>query len=312
MSERVTVIGGSASTGLAADVRERLGMPGVEYTCRRFPDGELQVELGQPVRGCDVFLIQSTSPPADAHLFELLLLADCCRRSGAARLTAVVPYFGYARQDRRADRRSLGARVAADVLSTAGFHRVMLIDPHTPALEGFFGVPIDHLSAVPLLARAVLPSIRPHSVVVAPDLGAVTLARAYADLLGLPMAFVLKTRVSGEHVQAQAVVGDVRSKFPLIVDDMLSTGGTLEAAVGALHTAGALDPASVCVTHGLFVGRAREVLRRLPLSHVIASDTVAVEPPAPPHLETISVAPLVATAITRELHESPADLRPPA
>ena len=243
------------------------------YDCRHFPDGEAQVDIHESVRGDDVYLLQSTSPPVEKHLMELLLLADACRRAGAARMTAVIPYFGYARQDRRIDRRSLGARVAANAISTAGLDRLMLIDAHTPAIEGFFDIPLDHLTAVPLLAATFAESIRENSVVVAPDLGAVKLARAYASQLDVPMAFVHKTRLNGEAVEAHAVIGDVRGRLPLIVDDMLSTGATIEAAVGALHAAGAVEPISVAVTHALLVGRAHEVLQRLPFARVVATDT---------------------------------------
>jgi len=210
------------------------------------------------------------------------------------------------------DRRSLGARVAADVIGTAAFDRLMLMDAHTAAIEGFFDTPIDHLTAVPLLARAAAPSMRDNSVVVAPDLGAVKLAREYARLLRAPLAFVHKTRLDGEAVEAHGVIGDVRGRAPLIVDDMLSTGGTIEAAIGALREAGAVEPMAAVVTHALVVGRAREVLGRLPLTRLIAGDTVAIEPPAVPHLEVTSVAPLIAKAIRRDHRgESLADLRVP-
>jgi ribose-phosphate pyrophosphokinase len=286
--------------------------PGL-YECRRFPDGETQIELHESVRGCDVYLLQSTSPPADQHVMELLFLADACRRAGAARLTGVIPYFGYARQDRRSARRSLGARVAASVLGTARFDRLMLIDAHTPAIEGFFDVPMDHLTAVPVLARALAPSVGERAVVVAPDLGAVKLARAYANQLHVPMAFVHKTRLNGESVEAHALIGDVAGRLPLIVDDMLSTGATIEAAVGVLRGAGATEPMTVAVTHALLVGRAREVLQRLPLAGIAATDTVAIEPPAQPRMDICSVASLVATAIRRNHHdESLVDLRAPA
>jgi ribose-phosphate pyrophosphokinase len=261
------------------------------------------------VRARDVFIIQATSPPVEQHLFELLLLADACRRGGAGRLTAVIPYFGYARQDRRTERRSLGGRVAADAIATARFNRLMLVDAHTPAIEGFFAAPIEHLSAIPLLARAAAPSIRDTSVVVAPDLGAVKRAREFARRLEVPMAFVHKTRLDGDAVEAHGVIGEVRGRAPLIVDDMLSTGATLEAAVAALEAAGAATPMSVAVTHALLVGRAREVLARLALTRLIASDTVAIERPAP-HLEITSLAPLLAAAIRREHRgESLSDLR---
>jgi ribose-phosphate pyrophosphokinase len=243
-------------------------------------------------------------------MMELLLLADACRRAGSARLTAVIPYFGYARQDRRSARRSLGARVAASVVGTARFDRLMLLDAHTPAIEGFFDVPLDHLTAVPVLARAVASSIGERSVIVAPDLGAVKLARAYANHLHVPMAFVHKTRLNGESVEAHAVIGDVRGRLPLIVDDMLSTGATIEAAVGLLRGAGATEPMTVAVTHALLVGRAREILEGLPLARIVATDTVATERSAPLQIEVCSVASLVATAIRRNHHdESLVDLR---
>jgi len=273
----------------------------------------MQVEIPAPLAGCDVFLLQSTSPPVERHLMEFLLLADACRRAGASRLTAVIPYLGYARQDRRVERRSLGARVMASVIATAGLDRLMLMDVHTSATEGFFDIPLEHLTAVPLLARAAAPSMRENSVVVAPDLGAVRRAREYARLLDLPMAFVHKTRLSGADVQAHGIVGDVRNRAPLIVDDMLSTGATVEAAIGALRAAGAVEPICVAVTHALLVGRARDVLRHLPIARLIVGDTVPIEPPAVRQLEVTSVAPLIATAIQRASRdESLSDLCVPA
>ncbi len=310
MNDRMTVFAGPASVRLGREVCESLRVAPAVYDCRRFPDGEIQVEIGESVRGCDTFLVQATSPPVEQHLMELLLLADACRRAGARRLTGVVPYFGYARQDRRTGRRSLGARVVADVLATAGFDRLLLIDAHTPAIEGFFDVPIDHLTAVPLLARAAAPSMADNSIVVAPDLGAVKRAREYARLLHTPMAVIHKTRLDGDEVEAHSVIGDVRGRLPLIVDDMLSTGGTIQAAVGALRAAGALEPMAVAVTHVLLVGTAREVLRTLPINRLIGCDSVAIEGPAEPYFEITSVAPLIATAVRRcHRGESLADLR---
>jgi ribose-phosphate pyrophosphokinase len=310
MEHSLTVFAGSASSQLGATVCNGLKVSPGLYECRRFPDGETQIEVDESVRGRDVYLLQSTSPPVDQHMMELLLLADACRRAGAARLTALIPYFGYARQDRRSGRRSLGARVAASVLGTGGFDRVMLIDAHTPAIEGFFEMPLDHLTAVPLLAGSVKRMIGEKTTVVAPDLGAVKLARAYANQLHVPMAFIHKTRLNGETVEAHTVIGDVRGRLPLIVDDMLSTGATIEAAVGVLRTAGAVEPMSVAVTHALLVGRAREILQRLPLANIVVTDSVSVEAPASSHLDICSVAPLLATAIQRNHRdESLADLR---
>lgn len=309
MTDRITVFTGPASTLLGAEVCEILRVAQGQYHCERFPDGEIQMEVLESVRGRQVYIIQSTSPPVEQRLMELLLLADACRRAGAARLTGVIPYFGYARQDKREARRSLGARVAADAVTTGGFDRLMLIDAHTPAIEGFFRTPIDHLTAIPLLARAAGPAIRENSIVVAPDLGAVKRAREFARRLQIPMAFVHKTRLDGDQVAAHEVIGEVRGRLPLVVDDMLTTGGTLKAAVEALRGAGAAEPVAVAVTHALLVGRARDILRELPLSRLIAADTVAIDAPAP-HLEITSIAPLVATAIRRDHRdESLSDLR---
>jgi ribose-phosphate pyrophosphokinase len=306
----MAVLAGPASVRLGTEVSELLQAQALAYDCQRFPDGEMQVDLRASVRGRDVYLLQSTSPPVDQHLIELLLLADACRRAGAARLTGVLPYFGYARQERRSDRRSLGARVAADIVATGGFDRLMLVDAHTPAIEGFFDVPIDHLTAVPLLAEAAQRHLGNAPVVVAPDLGAVKLAREYGRVLHAPMAFVHKTRVSGHEVEAHSVIGDVRQRTPLIVDDMLSTGGTVEAAIGALQQAGALEPITVVVTHALLVGTARQLLRRLPIAHLIVGNTVALDNTADLSVEVTSVAPLIATAIRRNHYdESLADLR---
>jgi ribose-phosphate pyrophosphokinase len=313
MEPALTIVAGSGSARLGAAVSELLGVRPVRHETRRFPDSELQVELAQSVRGHDVFLVQSTSPPVDHHLIELLMLADACRRAGAIRLTCVIPYFGYARQDRRAGRRSLGARVAADVIATAAFHRLVLIDAHTAAIEGFFSAPIEHLTAVPLLARAAAPFLSKHSVVVAPDLGAVKLAREYARLLQCPMAIVHKTRLDGEAVEATAVMGNVAGLSPLIIDDMLSTGGTIEAAIAVLRTAGAIDPMTVAVSHALLVGRARDTLPKLGLAHVIASDSVEFDEPAGLPFTTVSLAPLIASTIGH-LHrdESLPEMRYPA
>jgi ribose-phosphate pyrophosphokinase len=291
------ILAGPASAQLGARVAELLQRPQVTYDCRRFPDGENQVELRDEIRDRHVCLIQSTGPPVDQHLIELLLLADACRRAGAVRLTGVLPYFGYARQDRRSDRQSLGARVAADLVSTAGFDRLVIVDAHSPALEGFLTPPVEHLSAVRLLAAATRPLVGDDAVVVSPDYGGVKRAREFARLLGLPAAYVQKTRLSGREVEAQNVFGDVRGRKPVIVDDMLSTGATIEAAIHALRAAGAAEPATVVVTHALLVGEARQTLSRLPIARLIATDTVPLTDAGDVPFEITSIAPLIAGAI---------------
>jgi ribose-phosphate pyrophosphokinase len=309
----LAVVVGPASVHLGSAVCDLLEVTPIPCAWEWFPDGEMLVELRDTVRGKDVFLIQATRPPVEQHVMELLCLADAARRGGAARLTAVIPYFGYARQDRRSGRQSLGARIVANVIETGGFDRLMLVDAHTPAIEGFFRVPIEHLTAVPLLAQAALRSMRDNSVVVAPDLGAVTRAREYARLLSVPVAFVQKTRLTGERVEAHQVVGHVRGRAPLVIDDMVSTGGTVEAAVHALRAAGAAGPFALAVTHALLVGRARDVLAGLELSRVLTTDTVPIDGQQIPAIDIVSVAPLLATAIRRDAQdESLADLRAPA
>jgi ribose-phosphate pyrophosphokinase len=294
------IFAGSANPALAAAVAERLGLALGNRVLKRFPDSEIHVELKDSVRERDVYLIQPGSPPADEHLFEIMMLADACRRAGAARLTAVVPYFSYARQDRRATgREPVGARLVADLLRTAAVQRVVAIDLHSAALEGFFPIPVEHLSAVSVLAEAAAAHVKPQSVIVAPDLGAVKLAQRYARLLGMPLAIINKTRVSGEEVEARGVVGEVRGRATLIIDDMITTGATIAAAASALRAAGAAPDVTVAATHGLFVGTAGARLGALGVKRFIVTDSVARASSLSLPLEVVSVAPLLADAVRR-------------
>ncbi len=303
---RVTLISGSANPALAEGVAAKLGLQPARRILERFPDGELHVEVQEGLRGHDVYLLQPTGPPVDAHLLELLLLADACRRAGAARLTAVVPYFGYARQDRRArGGEPVGGRVAADLLAASGLHRVVAVDLHTAALEGFFAVPLEHLSAVPLLVEAVRPPVAENAVIVAPDLGAVKLAERYARALDRPVATVHKVRLSGEEVRARGLVGEVRGRAPLIVDDMISTGGTITAAITTLLAAGCVPEVTVVASHALLVGPAVERLGAQPIRRLIVTDSVAVPRGLPLRLEVTGLGPLLAEAIDALHHERP-------
>ncbi len=298
------VFSGTANVPLAEAVAARLGLRLGDRLLEHFPDGEMQVQVRESVRGDDVYVVQPTGPPVGEHLLELLLLADACRRAGADHITAVVPYFGYARQDRRASgREPVGARVVADLLRAAGLDRVVAVDLHSPALEGFFSLPLEHLTAVPLLAESLRHSgVGVSGVVVAPDLGAARLADRYARLLDLPVAIVHKTRVSGREVSVHGVSGNVEGRQPLIVDDMISTGGTIEAASRALAAAGSLPAAAVAATHGLFVSGAEERLAAVGARRVIVTDSVAPPPGLRLKLEVVSVAPMLARAI-QHLHE---------
>jgi ribose-phosphate pyrophosphokinase len=292
-----TILAGSANAPLADAIAASLGMALGRCQIRRFPDGEMHVQIEDNVRGRDVYLVQPTSPPADTHLVELLLMADACRRAGAARITAVVPYFGYARQDRRSGQSAVGARLAADLIEAAGVGGIVAVDLHAPAIEGFFRVPLQHVSAVPQLASQVQPLLPADSVVVAPDLGAAKLAERYAGLLDLPVAIVHKTRISGSEVEAHGLSGDVRGRAPLIVDDMISTAGTIAAAAGVLLDAGARPEITVAATHALLVGPAKERLQMLPLRHLVVTDTVARAGDAPLPVTVVSVVAGIAGAV---------------
>jgi len=299
----VVLFSGSANEALARAVADRLGTTLAARVLERFPDGELRVEVNASVRGQRVYVVQPTQPPAESHVFELLLLGDACRRAGAARLTAVVPYFGYARQDRRATGRGpIAARVAADVIATAGFDAVMVVDLHSRATEGFFSVPLEHLSAVTLLAEAIRSRAHEGSVLVAPDLGAAKLADRYSRILDIPVATVHKRRVSGGEVTVRQLVGDVAGKTPLIVDDMLSTGGTVVAAARALLDAGATPDITVVVTHGLFSPPASQALRDLPITKFLTTDSVPQAHTGLP-VQVVSIAPLLAEVIRRHAHD---------
>ena len=294
---------GSANLPLADAVATALGARLGRRDLGRHPDGELHVEIQESVRGHDVYLLQPTSPPAEAHLLELLLLADACRRAGAAQLTAVMPYFGYARQDRRAaGRGAVGARLVADLLAAGGLQRVVAVDLHTAGLEAVFGLPLEHLSAVPLLVQALRRRVPANAVVVAPDIGAARLAERYGALLGLPVAIVHKSRVGGDAVTARGRTGDVQGRVPLVVDDMISTAGTVESAAAAAIAAGATPEVTVLASHALLVGPAVERLQRLSLARLIVTDSVALAPNLPLPLQVVTLAPLLAEVIER-LHD---------
>lgn len=295
----LAIFSGSANIPLAKAVASQLGVALGRRLIARSPDEELRVEIQENVRARDVFLVQPTGPPLDRNLMELFFLADACRRSGANHVTAIVPYFGYARQDCSANgQQALGAPLIADVLRRAGVGRVVAVDLHTRSIESAFGMALEHLSAVGLLSNAIgqLPS---DSVLVAADMAALRLAERYARVLKLPIAIVAKVRVSDQEVVARSLIGEVRGRTPVIIDDIIITGGTIEAALNATIAAGASPNATVVATHGLFVGAAAKRLAALPIARFLITDSVEILPELRLRIEVISLAPLLAQAISR-------------
>lgn len=298
------VVAGTANASLAAAVAANAGTELSACDVQRFPDGELRPHVAE-MRGDDVYVVQPTGPPVHEHLVELLLLLDACRRAGADRLTAVVPYFAYARQDRRGRAgEAVGARVVADALAAMGADRLVVVDPHTVALEAMCAMPVEMLTAVPVLAAALRPMIADSAVVVAPDFGAVKLAQRYASLLGRTVAVVRKVRTSGETVEAHELVGDVSGRPTVIVDDMISTGATIEAAMDVIADRGGVTD-TVVATHGLLVGGAIDRMATRGLRRLLVTDTVTTPEASP--VEVCSVAGLLGDTIGRLHRNEPLD-----
>ncbi len=293
------IFSGSGNLPLAGTIANTLGVPLGRRLLARSPDGELRVEIQENVRACDVFLVQPTGPPLDQNLMELFFLADACRRSGANHITAIIPYFGYARQDRSpSGQQAVGARLIADLLRMAGVGRVVAVDLHTTSVESAFGIALEHLNAVTLFCSAIAP-LPADTVLVAADMGALRMAERYARVLSLPIAIVAKVRVTDQEVEARSLIGDVRGRKPLIVDDMIITGGTIQAAVNAVVAAGAIPNATVVATHGLFVGPASKRLAALPITRLLVTDSLEISSDLKLPIEVISLAPLLTQVISR-------------
>jgi len=272
--DRMKVFCGMASQQLATDICEYLGVPLGRATVGRFPDGEIQVKVLDDVRGSDVFIVQSTSTPVNEHLMELLILIDCVKRASADRITAVIPYYGYARQDRKDEGRvPITARLVADMITAAGADRVLTIDLHASQIQGFFDIPVDHLYAVPVMGRYYKEMQIKDLVVVCADVGGVKMANAYAKMLGGGLAIVEKTRIDPHTTKAGNVIGDVKNKNILMIDDMIATGGSIAEACKSLKDRGALD-IYVGATHAVFSPGVENRLGKAPVKEVAVTDTI--------------------------------------
>lgn len=291
------VFAGTANPALAAAVTEALGVVPGSCSVERFPDGETSVKVLESVRGKDVYLLQPTCPPVNDNVMELLVFADACRRAAAGRIHAVLPYYGYARSDKRHGRReSITASMVALLMRTAGIDHVLTLDLHTDQVEGFFPGPFDTLTAVPTLCAAMRPELPADAVVVSPDAGRVKLATEYATRLDLPLAVLHKRRESGTRTQVTHLVGEVEGRTCLIIDDMISTGGTLVESVSALRDAGAAA-FTVSATHGLLLRNAVERLADAGVERLFVTDSIPLREDARGIVRVVSVAPLLAHAL---------------
>jgi ribose-phosphate pyrophosphokinase len=294
---QMLLLSGSANRALAEEVAHHLGQPLCALTIKRFADGEIFVKIDENVRGRDVYIVQSTNPPAE-NLMELLLLMDAAKRASAARVTAVIPYFGYARQDRKDQPRvAISAKLMANMVSVAGADRVLGMDFHQHQMQGFFGLPVDHLYAAPVFVNHFRQKQLKDPVVVAPDVGSAKMARGFAKRLNATLAIIDKRRPSANIAEVVNVVGEVSGRDCVIPDDMIDTAGTMSEAVHALKRLGARD-IYCCATHALLSGPAVDRLQASPVSEVVVTNTIAIPPERRfDRLKVLSIAQLVSKAI---------------
>jgi ribose-phosphate pyrophosphokinase len=300
MADEFLIFAGTANRPLAEEISQVIGVQLSAAEVKQFPDGEISVELQETVRRKEVFIVQPTSPPVNDNLMELLAFADTCRRAAAYRVTAIIPYFGYGRADKRRGRREpITASMVAHLLRAVSVDHVVLVDPHTAQIEGFFHAAVDSITAVPTLCRVLRPRLAPGTVVVSPDAGRVKMATRYATHLNTSLVVLHKQRESGTRTEVTHLVGDVRDRSCLIVDDMISTGGTIASSIQTLLKAGARPEITVAATHGLFVGDARRKLVHEAIREVVVSNSIRQDGNDWLKLQVVSIAPVIATIIER-------------
>ena len=305
----IKIFAGNSNKPLAAAMAECLGITLGRSEVGRFSDGEIQVSIQESVRGSDVYVVQSTSSPVNCNLMELLIMMDAFRRASAGRITAVIPYYGYARQDRKSRARDpITAKLVADLIGTAGADRVLTMDLHASQIQGFFDVPVDHMYGAPNLTPYFARKTEPyhdHVTVVSPDLGSVARARAFAERLDVPLAIVDKRRPRANVSEVMNIIGEVEGRDVVIVDDMIDTAGTLCNAAGAIKARGAKS-VTACATHGVLSGPAIGRIRDSALDEVVLLDTIALPPEKQiEKIKVLSVAPVLAEAVARIYSDKP-------
>jgi ribose-phosphate pyrophosphokinase len=302
MKGRLLVFGGTASRELARKVCDYLNIPLANASINRFPDGEIDVKANEDVRGSDVFVIQSTCPPVNENIMELLIQIDCFRRASADRITAVIPYYGYARQDRKAEGRvPITAKLIANLISTSGADRVLAMDLHAAQIQGFFDIPMDHLFASPVLVDYIKRLDLSNLLIVSPDIGGVKMARAYAKRLDVEIAIVDKRRIGAEETEVMHLVGNVEGRNVVLLDDIISTGTSIANAARACKKHGARS-VYLMATHAVFSKGCAEKLAACDAKEIIVTDTIPVtdeKRKALPNLKVLTIASLLGETISR-------------
>jgi ribose-phosphate pyrophosphokinase len=302
--ERLKIFTGSANPALAHEICATLGCSIGAASVKPFSDGEIHLQIQENVRGADVFVVQPTCTPVERHLMELLLMIDALKRASAQRVTAVLPYYGYARQDRKdRPRMPISAKLVASLLERAGANRILALDLHAAQIQGFFDVPVDHLFATPVMIDYFFPMKGENLTVVSPDAGGVERARAFAKRLDAPLAIIDKRRTEVNIAEVMHIVGDVEDQHCLIVDDLIDTAGTLVKGAEALLAQGARS-VRACATHAVLSGQAVERIENSEIAEVVVTNSIPLSETAGkcPRMKVLSVAPLLAQAI-QSIHE---------
>lgn len=305
---RIKIFSANANRELSQEITDILGLPLGNASVKHFSDGEISISIDETVRGCDVFVIQPTCQPVNENLMELLIMIDAFRRASAGRINAVIPYFGYARQDRKARARDpISAKLIANLITAAGADRMITMDLHASQIQGFFDIPVDHLLGVPILAAHYIKRCFTGEdlVVVSPDLGSVTRARNFADKLGAPLAIIDKRRQKANESEVMNLIGDVEGKRAILVDDMIDTAGTLTKGAEALINHGAKE-VYACCTHPVLSGPAIRRIKDSPIKELVVTNTIPLtENKQIPKIRTLSIAPVLAETIERVYENIP-------